>query len=125
MELLHTMIRVDSLERAVRFYTEALGMTLRRQKNYPGGQFTLAFLGFNKSGGHEIELTHNWGIDSYAHGSGFGHLALAVDDIYKTVEEIRTRGGKITREPDPMKHGTTIIAFVEDPDGYMIELIQK
>ena len=125
MKLLHTMIRVGSLERAVRFYTEALGMILRRQKDYPDGKFTLAFLGFNKSGGHEIELTHNWGIDSYAHGNGFGHIALAVDDIYKTVEEIRTRGGKVTREPGPMKHGTTIIAFVEDPDGYMIELIQK
>jgi len=125
MELLHTMIRVASLERAVRFYTEALGMILRRQKDYPAGKFTLAFLGFTKSGGHEIELTHNWGIDSYVHGDGFGHIALAVDDIYKTVEEIRTRGGKVTREPGPMKHGTTIIAFVEDPDGYMIELIQK
>ena len=125
MDFLHTMIRVGNLERAVRFYTEVLGMNLRRQKDYPGGRFTLAFLGFNENGGHEIELTYNWGIDSYDHGNGFGHIALRVDDIYKTVEKIRTIGGKVTREPGPMKHGTTIIAFVEDPDGYMIELIEK
>ena len=125
MEILHTMIRVANLDKAVKFYTEALGMILRRQKDYAEGKFTLAFLGFNEIGGQEIELTYNWGIDSYTHGNGFGHIALGVDDIFKTVEEIRAKGGRIKREPGPMKHGTTIIAFIEDPDGYMIELIQK
>jgi len=125
MELLHTMIRVGNLERAIKFYTEVLDMNLRRQKDYPDGRFTLAFLGVNESGGHEIELTHNWGVDSYTHGEGYGHIALGVDDIYKTVEKIRIRGGKVKRDPGPMKHGKTIIAFVEDPDGYIIELIQK
>jgi lactoylglutathione lyase len=119
------MIRVGDLERSIRFYTEALGMTLRRQKDYPGGRFTLAFLGFGKEGGHEIELTHNWDSKSYDLGRGYGHIAIATDDIYKMAEDIKKKGGKIKREPGPMKHGTTIIAFVEDPDGYAIELIQK
>jgi lactoylglutathione lyase len=125
MKMLHTMIRVGNLERSVLFYTEALGMTLRRKKDYPGGKFTLAFLGFGKEGGHEIELTHNWETDSYDTSNGFGHIALGVKDIYKTVEEMRTKGGKVVREPGPMKHGSTVIAFVEDPDGYKIELIER
>jgi len=125
MQLLHTMIRVGDLERSIKFYTGALGMKLRRQKEYPGGGFTLAFLGFGDEGGHEIELTHNWDTKSYDPGKGFGHIAIGVEGIYATAEEIRKRGGKITREPGPMKHGTTVIAFVEDPDGYKIELIQR
>ena len=125
MKLLHTMLRVGDLEQSIKFYSEALGMTLRRQKDYPGGRFTLAFLGFGDDGGHEIELTHNWDTSTYQRGEGFGHIALQVDDIYKMAEEIKAKEGKVTREPGPMKHGTTVIAFVEDPDGYKIELIQK
>ncbi len=125
MKILHTMLRVGDLERAVRFYTGALGMELRKKKDYPGGRFTLAFLGYGRAGGHEIELTHNWDTGSYDLGDGFGHIALETDDIYKTVEEIKAKGGKVTRESGPMKHGTTVIAFVEDPDGYKIELIQR
>lgn len=125
MNMLHTMIRVGDLERSVSFYTEALGMTLRRKKEYPEGKFTLAFLGFCEEGGHEIELTHNWETSSYDLGNAFGHIALGVKDIYKTAEEIRDKGGKVIREPGSMKHGTTVIAFVEDPDGYKIELIER
>lgn len=125
MDMLHTMIRVGNLEKAISFYTEALGMTLRRKKDYPGGKFTLAFLGYGEEGGHEIELTHNWETASYEQGNAFGHLALGVKDIYKTVEDIREKGGKVIREPGPMKHGATVIAFVEDPDGYKIELIER
>ena len=125
MKMLHTMLRVGNIEGSISFYKEALGMTLRRQKEYPGGRFTLAFLGFGKEGGHEIELTHNWDSSGYDLGSGFGHIAIGVEDIYKTAEEISKKGGKVTREPGPMKHGTTVIAFVEDPDGYKIELIQR
>ena len=125
MEMLHTMIRVGDLERSIAFYTEALGMTLRRRKDYPGGKFTLAFLGFGEEGGHEIELTHNWDTKSYDIGSGYGHIAIGASDIYKMAEEIKKKGGRVTREPGPMKHGTTVIAFVEDPDGYKIELIER
>lgn len=125
MKLLHTMLRVEDLERSIRFYTEALGMTLRRKKDYPDGKFTLAFLGFGKEGGHEIELTYNWDTHSYDLGNAFGHIAVGVQDIYSITEEIRKKGGKIPREPGPMKHGETVIAFVEDLDGYRIELIQK
>jgi len=125
MEMLHTMLRVGDLDRSLRFYTEALGMILRRKKDYPEGKFTLAFLGYGEEGGHEIELTHNWEISSYDPGNGFGHVALGVRDIYKTAEEIRDKGGKVVREPGPMKHGSTVIAFVEDPDGYKIELIER
>jgi lactoylglutathione lyase len=124
MRLLHTMIRVGNLEKSVNFYTEVLGMKLLRQKDYPDGKFTLAFVGYGNEQDHSvIELTYNWDTDSYDPGNGFGHLAIEVDDVYAAAEKIRTRGGKIIREPGPMNAGTTIIAFVEDPDGYQIELL--
>ena len=126
MRILHTMIRVGDLERSVRFYTEVLGMSLLRQKEYPDGKFTLAFIGYgDESDNTVIELTYNWGVDSYELGNAFGHIALEVDDVYQATAEIRSRGGKIIREAGPMNAGTTIIAFVEDPDGYQIELIGK
>ena len=125
MEIIHTMIRVGNLDQSIKFYTEALGMKLRRKKDYTGGKFTLAFVGYGDSGGHEIELTYNWEQSDYNIGDAFGHIAIKTDDIYQTANEIKKLGGKITREPGPMKHGTTVIAFVEDPDGYKIELIQK
>ena len=125
MRLLHTMLRVGNLERSLKFYCDILGMKLLRQKDYPGGEFTLAFVGYGDESDHSvIELTYNWGVEQYEIGTGYGHIALGVDDIYRTCEQIRTAGGKITREPGPMKHGTTVIAFVEDPDGYKVELIQ-
>lgn len=125
MRVLHTMIRVGNLERSIEFYCNILGMTLLRRKDYPGGRFTLAFVGYGDEKDHAvIELTHNWDTTTYELGSGFGHVAIGVDDIYGTCDRIRKQGGKITREPGPMKHGTTVIAFVEDPDGYKIELIQ-
>lgn len=125
MEIIHTMIRVGNLDKSIKFYTEALGMKVRRKKEYPGGKFTLAFLGYGDEGGHEIELTYNWGKSSYSLGDAFGHIALKTDDIYGIVEKIKVADGKVTREPGPMKHGTTVIAFVEDPDGYKIELIER
>lgn len=125
MRLLHTMLRVGNLDRSLTFYCDILGMKLLRQKDYPGGEFTLAFVGYgDESDQSVIELTYNWGVEHYEIGTGYGHIALGVDDIYGTCEQIRAAGGKITREPGPMKHGTTVIAFVEDPDGYKIELIQ-
>ena len=124
MRLLHTMIRVGNLETSIQFYTEVLGMKLLRRKDYPDGKFTLAFVGYaNEQENTVIELTHNWDTDSYDLGSGFGHLAIEVDDVYAAAEKIRSQGGKIIREPGPMNAGTTIIAFVEDPDGYPIELL--
>jgi len=126
MRILHTMIRTGDLDRSIKFYTEILGMKLLRQKEYPDGKFTLAFLGYgDESENTVIELTYNWGVDSYDIGSGFGHIALEVDDVYEATNEIRQRGGKILRDAGPMNAGTTIIAFVEDPDGYQIELIGK
>lgn len=125
MRLLHTMLRVGNLEESLKFYCELLGMKLLRQKDYPGGEFTLAFIGYaEESEQAVIELTYNWGVSKYELGSAYGHIALGVDDIYATCEEIKNRGGKVVREPGPMKHGSTVIAFVEDPDGYKIELIQ-
>ncbi|MGK7928753.1 MAG: lactoylglutathione lyase [Spirulina sp.] len=125
MRMLHTMLRVGNLEESLKFYCEVLGMKLLRQKDYPGGKFTLAFVGYgDESDNTVIELTYNWGVDSYDIGSGYGHIALGVDDIYATCDEIKARGGNVVREPGPMKHGTTVIAFVEDPTGYKIELIQ-
>ena len=125
MRLLHTMIRVGDLERSLRFYTEVLGMRLLRRKDYPDGKFTLAFVGYGEEAEHAvIELTYNWGVDKYELGNAFGHIAIGVSDIYATCDEIKTRGGKVTREPGPMKHGSTVIAFVEDPDGYKLELIE-
>ncbi|MHB8730028.1 MAG: lactoylglutathione lyase [Sulfuricaulis sp.] len=126
MRVLHTMIRVGDLERSIKFYTDVLGMKLLRRKDYPDGKFTLAFVGYGPETEHAvIELTHNWDTKKYDLGNGFGHVALAVDDAYKACEEIRKRGGKVVREAGPMKHGNTVIAFVEDPDGYKIELIQQ
>ena len=125
MRILHTMIRVGDLQRSIRFYTEVLGMTLLRTRDYPDGKFTLAFLGYGpESEQAAIELTYNYGIDRYDLGTAFGHIALEVEDAYAACEEIKRRGGKVVREAGPMKHGKTIIAFVEDPDGYRIELIQ-
>lgn len=126
MRLLHTMLRVGNLEKSLNFYCEVLGMKLLRQKDYPGGEFTLAFVGYgDESENAVIELTYNWGVEKYELGTGYGHIALGVDDIYATCEQIKNHGGKVTREPGPMKHGSTVIAFVEDPDGYKVELIQQ
>lgn len=125
MRLLHTMLRVGDLQRSLDFYCNVLGMKLLRQKDYPDGKFTLAFVGYgDESDTAVIELTHNWGVESYELGTAYGHIALGVEDIYATCEEIGARGGRITRPPGPMKHGSTVIAFVEDPDGYKVELIQ-
>ena len=126
MRILHTMLRTGDLERSIGFYTEVLGMRLLRQKDYPDGKFTLAFLGYgNESDNTVIELTYNWGVDSYEMGSAYGHIAIEVDDVYQAADAIEARGGKILREAGPMNAGTTIIAFVEDPDGYPIELIGR
>jgi lactoylglutathione lyase len=126
MRVLHTMIRVGDLDRSIKFYTDVLGMKLLRRKDYPDGKFTLAFVGYGPETEHAVvELTYNWGTDKYDLGNAFGHIALEVDDAYKACEDIKQRGGKVTREAGPMKHGSTVIAFVEDPDGYKIELIQR
>jgi lactoylglutathione lyase len=118
------MIRVGDLDRSIKFYTEVLGMKLLRQKDYPDGKFTLAFVGYGDEADNTvIELTYNWDTDSYDLGNGFGHLAIEVDDVYQATEAIRQRGGRIIRDAGPMNAGTTIIAFVEDPDGYQIELL--
>ena len=125
MRMLHTMIRVGELERSLRFYCDVLGMRLLRRTDYPSGRFTLAFVGYGPEDAHTvIELTHNWDTATYELGTGFGHIALGVEDIYATCTELRGRGAKIVREPGPMKHGGSEIAFIEDPDGYRIELIQ-
>lgn len=124
MRLLHTMIRVGNLQKSIDFYTHTLGMQLLHQKDYPDGKFTLAFVGYgDEKNNTVIELTHNWDTDSYQLGDGFGHLAIEVDDVYKACDEIKSCGGKIIRAAGPMNAGTTIIAFVEDPDGYQIELL--
>ena len=126
MRILHTMIRVGNLERSLAFYTEVLGMRQLRRQDYPEGRFTLAFVGYGEeSEGAVIELTHNWDTAAYEIGNGFGHIALAVENAYAACDLIKARGGKVTREAGPMQHGTTVIAFVEDPDGYKIELIPK
>ncbi|MFZ1539202.1 MAG: lactoylglutathione lyase [Chromatiaceae bacterium] len=126
MRILHTMLRVGDLDRSIDFYTKVLEMRLLRRKDYPDGQFTLAFLGYGaESEQAVIELTYNWGVSAYELGTGFGHLALEVDDVYRACEQIRERGGNIMREAGPMNAGTTIIAFVADPDGYPIELIGR
>ena len=122
--MLHTMLRVGDLDRSIKFYTEVLDMKLLRQKEYPDGKFTLAFVGYgDESSNTVIELTYNWDTDHYDLGKGFGHIAIEVDDVYKAVERIKKRNGKIIRDAGPMNAGTTIIAFVEDPDGYPIELL--
>ncbi len=126
MRILHTMLRVGDLQRSLDFYTKVLGMKLLRRKDYPDGRFTLAFVGYgDESETAVLELTHNWDTQSYQLGNGYGHVAIEVDDAYKTCEEVSKRGGKVTRAAGPMKHGTTVIAFVEDPDGYKIEFIQR
>ncbi len=126
MRMLHTMLRVGDLDRSIKFYTEVLGMKLLRRKDYPDGKFTLAFVGYGDESEHTvIELTYNWDTDHYDLGSGFGHIALEVDDVYEAADAIKKRGGKILREAGPMNAGTTIIAFVADPDGYPIELIGR
>jgi len=125
-QLLHTMIRVFDLEKSIEFYTGKLGMKLLRRKDYPDGRFTLAFVGYGPEDTHPaIELTHNWDTQKYEPGNAYGHIALGVQDIHATCDAIRQAGGKVVREPGPMKHGTTVIAFVEDPDGYRVELIQQ
>ncbi|WP_275098646.1 lactoylglutathione lyase [Sedimenticola hydrogenitrophicus] len=124
MRILHTMLRTGDLQRAIDFYTQILGMRLLRQQDYPEGEFTLAFLGYgDESAQSVIELTYNWGVDSYDLGNGYGHIAIEVDDVYQATEQIKAQGGRILREAGPMNAGSTIIAFVEDPDGYPIELI--
>lgn len=124
MRLLHTMLRVGNLDRSIAFYTGILGMKLLRKHDYPDGEFTLAFVGYGDESTHSvIELTYNYGVEKYEIGTAYGHIALGCDDVYATCEKIRAAGGKIVREPGPMKHGTTILAFVEDPDGYRVELL--
>lgn len=126
MRMLHTMLRVGELERSIHFYTEVLGMKLLRRKDYPEGRFTLAFVGYGDESDHTVlELTHNWDTAAYDLGHGFGHLAVEVDDAYQACTEVKRLGGTVSREAGPMKHGTTVIAFAEDPDGYKIEFIQK
>ncbi len=126
MRILHTMLRVGNLDKALAFYTEVLGMRLLRRKDYPDGKFTLAFVGYeDESQGAVLELTHNWETASYDLGNAYGHIAIAVEDAYKACEEVKKRGGTVTREAGPMKFGGSVIAFVQDPDGYKIELIQR
>ena len=126
MRILHTMIRVGDLDRSIRFYTEVLGMQLLRRKDYPDGKFTLAFVGYgSEEDGAVIELTHNWGVDHYELGTAFGHIAVAVPDVAGACEKVRGLGGKVTRAAGPMKFGGGVIAFVEDPDGYKIEFIER
>lgn len=126
MRIMHTMLRVGNLDTSIKFYTSALQMKLFRKTDYPEGKFTLAFLGYDEENTSSvIELTYNWDVTSYEMGNGFGHIALGTTNINAACELIKQNGGKVIREPSPMKHGTTIIAFVEDPDGYKIELIQE
>ena len=126
MRLLHTMLRVGNLDKSLNFYTEVLGMRVLRRKDYPEGKFTLAFVGYGEQSDTTVlELTHNWDTPTYDLGNAFGHIAVEVDDAYAACDAVRAKGGKVTREAGPMKHGSTVIAFVEDPDGYKIEFIQK
>ncbi len=125
MKFLHTMIRVTDLDRSLRFYTEVLGLKLQKKTDYPEGKFTLAFLGSDLNSEPYLELTYNWDTHEYNLGTGYGHMAFGVPDIYRTCEDVKKVGAKITRPPGPMKHGTSVIAFIEDPDGYKIELINR
>ncbi|SDX88657.1 lactoylglutathione lyase [Nitrosomonas sp. Nm33] len=126
MRILHTMLRVGNLEKSIHFYTKILGMKVLRQKEYPDGKFTLVFVGYqNESENAVLELTYNWGVEKYDLGTAFGHIAIEVDNAYEMCEKVKNLGGKVTREAGPMKHGSTVIAFIEDPDGYKIEFIQK
>lgn len=124
MRILHTMLRVTDLNRSLSFYTEVLGMNLLRKQDYPEGKFTLAFLGYGDGAtGAALELTYNWGVDSYQLGNAYGHIAIEVEDVYQATHQIRRLGGKVIRDAGPMNAGTTVISFIEDPDGYPIELI--
>lgn len=126
MRILHTMLRVGNLEKSIHFYTKILGMKVLRQKEYPDGKFTLVFVGYqNESENAVLELTYNWSVEKYDLGTAFGHIAIEVDNVYEMCEKVKNLGGKVTREAGPMKHGSTIIAFIEDPDSYKIEFIQK
>ena len=126
MRIMHTMLRVGNLEHSLAFYTNVLGMKVLRQNDYPDGRFTLAFVGYGKESENAVlELTHNWDTSAYDLGNAYGHIAIEVDDAAEACKQVRERGGKVTREAGPMKHGTTVIAFVEDPDGYKIEFIQR
>ena len=126
MRILHTMLRVGELKRSIDFYTKVLGMKVLRKNDYPDGRFTLAFVGYGDEDKETVlELTHNWDTGKYELGNGYGHVALEVENAYQACEEVKRLGGKVTREAGPMKHGTTVIAFVEDPDGYKIEFIQR
>jgi lactoylglutathione lyase len=126
MRILHTMLRVGDLDRSIKFYTEVLGMRLLRRRDFPEGKFTLAFVGYGKELQTAlIELTYNWGVQQYDLGNAFGHIAIEVEDAQAACAEVKKRGGRVTREAGPMKHGTTVIAFVEDPDGYKIEFVQR
>jgi lactoylglutathione lyase len=126
MRILHTMLRVGDLQRSIDFYTKVLGMTLLRTSENPEYKYTLAFVGYGTNPDHaELELTYNWGVDKYEMGSAYGHIAISADDIYKTCDQVRAAGGNITREPGPVKGGTTVIAFITDPDGYKVELIER
>lgn len=125
MRMLHTMLRVGDLDRSLKFYTEILGMSLLRKKDYPEGEFTLAFVGYGDEAENTVlELTHNWGTDSYDLGNAYGHVAIGVGDVYAAADKIKAAGGDVVREAGPMKGGTTVIAFVKDPDGYMVELLE-
>jgi lactoylglutathione lyase len=126
MRLLHTMLRVNQLQETIDFYSKFFGMKVLRQQDYPDGKFSLAFIGYgDESTNTVIELTHNWETKSYEHGEAYGHIAIEVDDAYETCNKIKAMGGKVLREAGPMMHGTTVIAFIEDPNGYKVELIQK
>ncbi|HSG31625.1 MAG TPA: lactoylglutathione lyase [Thermodesulfobacteriota bacterium] len=125
MKFLHTMIRVGDLDRSINFYTEVLGLKFHRKTEYPDGKFTLAFLGYGGNTEPFLELTYNWDTESYDLGNAYGHMAFGVEDIYATCDKIEELGGKVTRPPGPMKHGTTVIAFIEDPDSYKVELIER
>lgn len=126
MRLLHTMLRTGNLDHSIAFYTNTLGMRLLRKQDYPEGKFTLAFVGYADETAHSaIELTYNWGVEKYEIGNAFGHIAIEVDDVYATCKQIKQAGGTVVREAGPMKHGTTVIAFIRDPDGYLVELIGK
>ena len=126
MRLLHTMLRVNDLQESINFYDKFFGMKVLRQQDFPDGKFSLAFIGYGEEDENTvIELTYNWDTTEYDHGNAFGHIAIEVEDAYKTCDDIRKKGGKVIREAGPMMHGTTIIAFIEDPNGYKIELIQK
>lgn len=124
MRLLHTMLRVTDLQKSISFYTEILGMKMLRRKDFSEGKFTLAFLGYGDEADNTVlELTHNWNTDSYEMGNAYGHIAIEVEDVYAACEQIKAKGGQVVREAGPMNHGSTILAFVRDPDGYMIELL--